>query len=568
MDAPTPDVATIRAHLSLLFEAACDAGLWFSIFTLPDRRARFFNEVGPAVDYCAEQAAAKQHVYCGMGLFKDPPIEGRGTADEVAGIVGFWTDIDVLDPGAHKGKDYPSTFDEARAIAEVGGFKPTATVNSGYGLHAYWLFTEPLIFESESDRKDAAVLVARWNGTIQANAKSKGKVVDAVHDLARVLRVAGTINWKQADSPRPVSLEVPEKPLRFNPSDLEPYLVATEYVKPGAEVIGDVAMFTINPQVKIPNSMISAIKANGTELADTWAMKRTDFKDQSPSAYDMSLANYLVKMGLEDQEIVDILVYWRREVAKAPKLRVDYYQRTIGKCRATQQAEEAVRMFDQPGEMPQTSNPSMLTAGDRAKLLNAIRGALMINVSQFVQLNDDNAEYFIVLENGDEFSVGRVGSITRFGLFRDRVLERCNVMIPSDRQERWSKVVVALFSIVERKQSEEPRTQDRAIGLITNYLETVKIFREEEWEGSLAEDYPMVRLGKVWVNKRHFIRWCHTNLGVKLTESEAERDFHLLRMVRERHEGQIRGRTRRPWYWGLPIDDFETILVTKRKVNK
>jgi hypothetical protein len=568
MDAVTPDVVAIRTHLTLLFGAAIDEGLFFSIFCLPSRSARFFNEVEPAVDWSAKQAAAGQHVYCGMGLFEKPVAEGRGLAADVKGIVGFWTDIDILDPNAHKGKDYPATIAEANSIATVGGFPPSFKVNSGFGLHGYWLFKEPRIFASDTERLDTAVLVARWNGTVQANARAIGKVVDAVHDLARVLRVAGTINWKQKDSPRPVLLEAPANPTRFLVDDLEPLLVATEYVKQGAEMIGDVALFTIDPNVRIPGGMITAITANNNELSDTWHKKRVDFKDQSPSSYDMSLANTFVKMGFDDQQIVDLLVYWRREIAKAPKLRVDYYQRTIGKCRATQQADEAIKVFDQPGEMPQTSSPEMLTAGDRQKLLNAIRGALMINVQKFVQLNKDNAEYFIVLDNGEEFSVGRVSSITRFHLFRDRLLERCNVMVPSDRQERWPKVVVALFSIVERKETEDPRTQDRTLGYITDYLENVKIFQEDEWEGALAEDYPMVRAGKVWVNKRHFIRWCATNRGIKMTEAEAERDFHMLRMERERHEGVIKNRTRRPWFWGLPMDEFNAILTTKRRSPK
>jgi hypothetical protein len=568
MDAPTPNAVTIRAHLTLLFEAAVEEGLYFSIFCLPSRSARFFNEIGPAVEWCEKQAAAKQHVYCGMGLFEKPIAEGRGTAADVKGIVGFWTDIDILDPGAHKGKDYPTSIAEADEIAVVGGFRPSFKVNSGYGLHAYWLFKEPRIFSGDSDRSDTAVLVARFNGTIQANARARGRVVDAVHDLARVLRVAGTLNWKQADAPRLVTLDAPERPTGFLVDDLEPLLVATEYVKQGAEIIGDVALFTIKPDVVVDKNFLVAMKANNQELADTWDMKRPDFKDQSPSTFDMSLANFFVKMGLDDQTIVDLLVYWRRMVAKAPKNRVDYYQRTIGKCRATQQAAEAVKVFDQPGEMPQTSDPAMLTQGDRAKLLNAIRGALMINVARFVQLNKDNAEYFIVLENGEEFSVGRVSNITRFHMFRDRVLERCNVMIPGERQEQWPRIVVALFSIVEKKETEDPRTQDRTMGYITDYLENVKIFQEDEWEGALAEDYPMVRGGKVWVNKRHFIRWCATNRGIKMTEAEAERDFHMLRMERERHEGVIKGRTRRPWFWGLPMDDFNAILTTKRRPSK
>lgn len=562
------DVDAIRTHLTLMYESGIDYhGLYFCIFTLPNKTAKFFNEIEPAVDWCANQARNKQHVYCGMGMFERPILDGRGSANDVKAIAGFWSDIDVLDSGAHKGKDYPHSVEEALSIIDVGGNSPTFYVLSGYGIHAYWLFKEPLVFDNQDQRNDASVLLARWHGTIQANAKSRGKVVDSVHDLARVLRVAGTVNYKQ-NMAKPVVLVKPQHSRNYLMDDLEPYLIATEYVKSGAEMVGEVANFVINPNINISSMIIQTFCANNNELADTWNMKRPDFKDQSASTYEMSLANWFVKIGYDDQSIVDLLVFWRRTVAKNPKNRVDYYQRTIGKCRASQQAEQAIKMFDQPGEMPSTSDPTLLTQNDRQKLLNAVRGALTINVARFVQLNKDNAEYFLVLDNGDEFSLGRVANITRFHTFRDRVLERCNILIPGDRQERWGKVVQALFAIVERRDSDEPRHQDRAFSLMTDYLEHVKIYQEEEWEQALAEDYPMVRHGKVWINKRHFIRWCQTNRGIRFSESDVERDFHLLRMERERHEGILKGRTRRPWFWGLPLDDFTSIMTESRKPKR
>jgi len=556
---------SIRLHLSLLFEdAVTEHRLFFCIFCIPSRSARFFNEIDSAVSWCEKQAEAKEHVYVGMGLYERPISHGRGTAADVKAIVGLWSDVDILNPLAHKAKDYPVSVEEALSIATVGGFKPSVTVNSGYGLHTYHLFKEPLIFENPSQHNDASVLLSRWAGTVQSNARARGKVVDSVHDLARVLRVAGTLNWKDPENPRAVTIDA-SPVVRYNPDDIEPFLIAAEYVKQGAEIIGEVSNFTINPTVGIARGFVSAMTANNEELAKTWRMERTDFKDPSPSSYDMSLCGSFIKMDFDDQQIVDLLVYWRREIAKAPKNRVDYYQRTIGKCRTSQQSDEAIKMFDQPGEMPQTSDPSLLTSNDRTKLLNGIRGALMINVAKFVQLNKDNAEYFVHLDNGEHFSVGRVASITRFHIFRDRVLERCNVMIPSDRAERWSKIVIALFSIIEKEETEDPRTQDRVLGYITDYLEHVKIFQEEEWQSALAEDYPMIKDGKVWVNKRHFIRWCNASRGNKITETDAERDFHLLNMERKRHEGCIKNKVRRPWFWGLPADDFNNILSTKRK---
>ena len=55
--------------------------------------------------------------------------------------------------------------------------------------------------------------------------------------------------------------------------------------------------------------------------------------DRSPSGYDMSTANYAVQAAWTDQEIVDLCIYRRVRHGHDPKLRLDYWQRTINKAR-------------------------------------------------------------------------------------------------------------------------------------------------------------------------------------------------------------------------------------------
>ena len=64
-------------------------------------------------------------------------------------------------------------------------------------------FKELWGFESDRERQRAADLSLRWSQTLKAHAAARGWAVDSVHDLARVMRLPGTLNFKR-DIPKNV----------------------------------------------------------------------------------------------------------------------------------------------------------------------------------------------------------------------------------------------------------------------------------------------------------------------------------------------------------------------------
>ena len=84
-------------------------------------------------------------VYFAPSAFKS--LENRMAAN-VASVPGFWFDIDVGTEKAAQGKGYATIEEAETALAEfcdeTGIPKPNLIVNSGSGLHAYWILKEPL----------------------------------------------------------------------------------------------------------------------------------------------------------------------------------------------------------------------------------------------------------------------------------------------------------------------------------------------------------------------------------------------------------------------------------------
>lgn len=122
-------------------------------------------------------------------------------ADNVKQVCAFFMDIDVGSDKAHKGLGY-DTLEAAQAALssfceEASLPAPNAIVESGGGLHAYWLLNRPI---------DCAT----WKSFAQllkATAKARSFFADPTRtaDPASILRLPGTLNHKYSP-PRPVQV--------------------------------------------------------------------------------------------------------------------------------------------------------------------------------------------------------------------------------------------------------------------------------------------------------------------------------------------------------------------------
>lgn len=153
------------------------------------------NPAGAAKMACA-LAKEGHDVYSTVCLLKEQLAKGRGTIDDVASLPGVFTDIDIAGPGHNTKSVYPPDLDAALAVVRSFPLTPTMIVFSGGGLQVYWLFHEPLVIATKADRHAAQTLMAGFYNMLSSKAKAMGYEIDNVQDLARVLRVPGTLNCK------------------------------------------------------------------------------------------------------------------------------------------------------------------------------------------------------------------------------------------------------------------------------------------------------------------------------------------------------------------------------------
>jgi hypothetical protein len=319
----------VKAFLHTLFGDALAQDRQLAIFTLPDKRTRHFAAIEAAAEYASAAANTAEHVYFGLGLAGDN-FGRRNCSSDIVAIPGLWADIDMVSP-ERADKPLPKDIADVKFALLRLPFAPTLLVHSGYGIHAYWLFREPWIFTTDADRAKAAHLAKFWHGLVCSAAAASGWKLENLGDLARVLRLPGTLNRK-CEPPVQVQLHEEHLDRRFNPSDFDCFLPKED---DGVTVAGVKPCLVLCPDAEPPSEKFAALSQASPVFAQSWNRHRPDLQDQSQSAYDQSLANIAAFDGWTDQEIANLLIAVRRKHGQNPgkALRQDYAARTISAAR-------------------------------------------------------------------------------------------------------------------------------------------------------------------------------------------------------------------------------------------
>jgi hypothetical protein len=267
-------------------------------------------------------------VYVGCGLYAaaEPAPTRRGTANDVVVLTALWCDLDIEKPGTKK-RYVPDRPSASRFIAALP-IRPTVIIWTGGGFHLWWCLREPLVLDTSVDRAQAERLVRRWQAYLRQ--RLDGYALDATHDLARVLRVPGTINSKYKT---PVVLEDAGGP-RVDPSELEDLCIGVPGVERTMRSGTSSLSVTLDPDAEPPFGKFAALCRTSPIFGRLWRRELAPI-DNSQSGFDCRLATLAAGAGWTDSEIVGLLIAHRRAGGGPPKLRPDYYARTLARARAS-----------------------------------------------------------------------------------------------------------------------------------------------------------------------------------------------------------------------------------------
>lgn len=341
----------------------------------------FFSDLAEAATHAAAEGRARD-VYAGVSAQPELP-RGRGTTETALAVPGLWLDID-FDKGAR-------SMAGAEKFLAALPFPPTMLVATGGGVHAYWLFKEFL-----EERAAAVGLELGWLKYCRevARLESGGAELDAVADLARVMRVPGTGNFKRPPAVTPVKIVLLEGTRRYNPSDFDQWRVEAG-PRTMARVAGSFE-FTLREDRQPPFDKWHVAVINQPEIERAFNHRSKMPVDNSLSGYDLGLATRLDALGWTAQEIVDTLIAHRRKwasevtdarTAKDPLHLQDpgYYERLLRKAKATNDRDRvtatAARLAEEVTEDLDTLDRGQpAPPGARVKWFRAVSEQMRIEV--------------------------------------------------------------------------------------------------------------------------------------------------------------------------------------------
>lgn len=466
-----------------------DEGLSIMVMSLkPGRKTgrpgiSFCASVEGAVDTAMRIAAGGDNAYFCLSLM-DPRhiMKGRrGKADDSRGIVGFWADIDIANELAHQGKNPPLSRAEAAQILNACGVRPSVVVDSGHGLHAYWLFPKPWIFSDATERRQATDMAFAWHNTLIAAAHQLGRTLDPVFDLARVLRVPGTINTKIETDPKPVVLQWPvparwDAPTRYTIEHMGAHTKAPEpgqvgeVIKP--EKLEDVEFRAPNQnETETLLGRISLMCMSNARFSETWENKRTDMPsgELSASEYDLAIANALCEAGWNNQQIYWGMYLWRQKHSKdVDKLlkRPDYVARTIAAAKKSNVVAVATRELSQLNTEIDHLREQISTVDDPAKrdqiqteidskreeVFQQASKALGVKISNFVKEGSGAAGiYYFELEDGSRVNLGQSAELWQQLRVKAAFYDHADAVMRSLDATQWAEVVETLTKYRENR---------------------------------------------------------------------------------------------------------------------
>ena len=546
-----------QAHefLSALWEGIPE-GHKFLTWSLDRKYSLFWK--AEEIESAADAVAGKPNEYVGVGVTDQKiPIDKRAKAADISGIAGLALDIDYEDGSAHKARKdkFPLPPDEAAAmqLLDAMPLKPTIVVHSGHGLQAWWLFKEVMTFDRPIERTTAAEISRRWNATLAAKAHAFGWSVDSVHDLARVMRIPGTVN-KKADSPSvPARLLVKDGP-RY--SDLD--------------VIDEVCI-EISPEEA--TKAAAGLKLN--EQPRGWDYWQETIRGVAQGERDnriTSLNGKILSMldDVDNEENCRFALHMVLAVNarfQPPLPEEDVRRSFFSILQAERSRRNAIREAEIFESSELLADEAPLSA--RMDVIAKILSPDPLPLAKVIKTGRSGSEWLFELSNGDQFPVGPL--LNQDGV-RKAIMDftggtAAPVMLRTFKKAEWTEKVVRRLMAVATEVIAPEMERTGAVGdYLLSYLgrkvgENASLRSDADWHLALPDGEPFVLANELHINVDSMLSAMkisgHTIDNRNLLLGLRQAGMTIRKMSHTPPNGS--GRRIQKRYWAGPVSSLEQI---------
>jgi hypothetical protein len=454
-EAVTPDLVQVAEFLRLL-HGAKPPEMYFYIWHLDSKQSAWYADVEACIDLLHKSPVSHlTNLYTGVAWSPIAKTAGqRVRSSEVSGCSATWLDLDIAHAGAHKKMNLPPDIEHATSLVNSWAPLPSIEVFSGHGLQHWWRFDEPWIVRDDADRKKLQTFIQGWQTAIVQLFAAHGWQVDATHDLARVMRIPGTINAKPGCEPVLAHLITSSNQIVYDPvalmsrieqaPGLSLQLTAPPERPPDPDAT-DYDALIVDPSADYPGSRLQTLIDVSPRFKAVWSMKGKGGEDNSTSGWDMAVACHVAQAGWKPQDIVNVLIGFRR-LHKLEQRTDDYYRRTVEK--AFWKIRSAVaqgRVNDLAEEIAQNED---MVAHQREAMIEAIKERLGVRIDWIKKYGEHPMKYVFCI-NGVESAPIATRGVLSYKSVEEAILETANTPPPALKLEHWRPVIQLLLHLVE-----------------------------------------------------------------------------------------------------------------------
>ena len=260
-----------------------------------------------------------------------------------------------------------------------------------------------------------------------------------------------------------------------------------------------------------PEAEPSAVRLDALLTADpkfrrSWGQDR---KDQSPTAYNLSLATMAMQAGWSDQEVVNLLICWRRKHGHDLKLGEGYYEIILSKAKEPIVMAQAQEQLDEA---------LLLRPEDQSEVLKANLTTLFrVDIIRIVKYLGEPPVYYMYTKQGD-ITLGEINKITSQISFRNMVATITGVWISAVSKKAWDQRIQAILLVCEPIDvGDASHLAQETNAWLEEYLLKKPPREEDAWLKAAEAEQPFILHGKVHIILDDFQKWLELNTGEQAT---------------------------------------------------
>ena len=264
----------------------------------------------------------------------------------------------------------------------------------------------------------------------------------------------------------------------------------------------------LDPEAEPSVVRLDALLTADPKFRRSWGQDR---KDQSPTAYNLSLATMAMGVGWSDQEVVNLIICWRRKHGHDLKLGEGYYEIILSKAKEPIVMAQAQEQLDEA---------LLLRPEDQSEVLKANLTTLFrVDIIRIVKYVGEPPVYYMYTKQGD-ITLGEISSITSQTKFQNLVAAATDVWIPAVSRKAWDQRIQAILLVCEPIDvGDASHLAQETNAWLDKYLLKKPPREEDEWEKAAEAKQPFIRHGKVHIFLDDFQKWLELNTGEQATAS-------------------------------------------------